>query len=149
MPELGEESKGSIMIAGVIKDTSQEDVEKLNERGCSQLMSSRSSGRLDELEKAVECLTRAVALTSKGHPDMPLRVGNLGASYTDRYRRLGELSDLEKSIECKARAVTLTSEGHPSMPLRVGNLGTSYTDRYRRLGELTDLEKPPIHASPS
>ncbi|CAE7086866.1 unnamed protein product [Rhizoctonia solani] len=129
------------MIEGVRKETSQEDAEQWNERGCSQLMIYQDSWRLDELEKAVECFTRAVTLTPEGHPGMPICLDNLGSSYTDRYRRLGELADLEKSIECNNRAVALTPEGHADMPLHLGNLGSSYTDRYRRLGELADLEK--------
>ncbi|CAE6481241.1 unnamed protein product [Rhizoctonia solani] len=98
-------------------------------------------GDFADLDKAIECDTRALALTPDDHPDMSSRLANLGVSYTDRYQRLGELADLEKAIECDTRALALTPEGHPNASSRHANLGASYGDRYQRLGELADLEK--------
>ncbi|KEP45072.1 aromatic di-alanine and TPR containing protein [Rhizoctonia solani 123E] len=109
--------------------------------GASYTDRYRRLGELTDLEKAIECDTRALALTPDGHPDISRRHTRLGVSNTDRYQRLGELTDLEKAIECKTRALALTPDGHPDISRRHAELGVSYNDRYQRLGELTDLEK--------
>ncbi|CUA67095.1 Coiled-coil domain-containing protein 136 [Mus musculus] [Rhizoctonia solani] len=101
----------------------------------------RRLGDLVDLEKAIECKSRALALTPDGHPDMPSRHASLGVSYTDRYQRLGELVDLEKAIESNSLALDLTPDGRPDTARRHANLGVSYRDRYQRLGELADLDR--------
>ncbi|KDN42171.1 hypothetical protein RSAG8_07029, partial [Rhizoctonia solani AG-8 WAC10335] len=92
-------------------------------------------------------MSRALASTPDGHPDMSLRYVSLGVSYSDRYRHLGELADLEKAIEYSSRALALTPDGHPNMSDRHANLGVPYSDRFRRRGELADLEKALEYAS--
>ncbi|KAF8752265.1 TPR-like protein, partial [Rhizoctonia solani] len=102
----------------------------------------RCQGKMKDLEKAIECYARALALTPDDHPelqsgtiilsmelfslaleltpndnlDLPIRYANLGVSYSDRYRRLGEVTDLEKAIEHKRHALALSSDGHPNIP---------------------------------
>ncbi|KAL5640004.1 hypothetical protein ACGC1H_007341 [Rhizoctonia solani] len=100
-----------------------------------------SLGELEDLDGAIRCDARALALTPDGHPDISRRHASLGMSYTNRYQHLGELADLEKAIEYKARALELTPDGHPDMSDRHAGLGVSYGHRYERLGNLADLEK--------
>ncbi|KDN47233.1 hypothetical protein RSAG8_03712, partial [Rhizoctonia solani AG-8 WAC10335] len=101
----------------------------------------RHLGELADLEKAIECDSRALASTPDGHPDMSDRHASLGVSYGDRFQRLGELADLEKAIECFSHALASTPDGHPKMSDCHASLGVSYGHRFQRLGELTDLEK--------
>ncbi|KAJ1305622.1 hypothetical protein OPQ81_000619 [Rhizoctonia solani] len=96
--------------------------------------------RPDDLKKAIEYLSIALALTPDGHSDLSYRLMHLGQSYNFRFQRLGKLADLKKAIECFSRAVTLTPDGHPRLPSRLMSLGASYGTRFARLGELGDLE---------
>ncbi|CAE6431131.1 unnamed protein product [Rhizoctonia solani] len=89
----------------------------------------------------MQCLSRALALTPEGHPDLPRRHADLGASYTDQYRRTGDSGNLEQAMQYLSRALTITPEGHPDLPRRHADLGVSYTDRYRRTGDPDDLEQ--------
>ncbi|KEP45287.1 aromatic di-alanine and TPR containing protein, partial [Rhizoctonia solani 123E] len=98
-------------------------------------------GDLDDLQKSIDCDSRALALTPEGHPRMSTRLADLGVSYTDRYRLMGDLDDLQKSIDCFSSALELTPDSHPDMSARLANLGVSYGDRYRHMGNLDDLQK--------
>ncbi|KAF8668244.1 TPR-like protein [Rhizoctonia solani] len=101
--------------------------DNLCERGHFHLARFRRSGNLGDIEEAIECNSRALALTPDGHPDLPDRHAALGVSYGDRYQRMGE--------------ATLTPDDHPDLPVRHAALGLSYGDRYRRTGDMADLEK--------
>ncbi|CCO35426.1 hypothetical protein BN14_09544 [Rhizoctonia solani AG-1 IB] len=92
----------------------------------------RRLGAIDDLEKSIQYLSRAIDLTPDGHPDLPSRHANLGVSYSDRYGRLGVIDDLEKSIVCKTRALNLTPNAHPALSLQYSNLAMSYHDQYKR-----------------
>ncbi|KAG8679706.1 hypothetical protein FRC11_003390, partial [Ceratobasidium sp. 423] len=98
-------------------------------------------GDLSDLEKAIECDSRALALTPDGHPHLPSRLANLGGSHMRRFEHLGDFSDVEKAIECQSRALALTPDGHPHLPGLLANLGVSHKHRFERLGDLTALEK--------
>ncbi|CUA72809.1 Dynein-1-beta heavy chain, flagellar inner arm I1 complex [Rhizoctonia solani] len=102
---------------------------------------SERLSELDDLEKAIECQSQAVALTPDGHLKLPSFVANLGVSHISRFKRLGGLDDLEKAIECESHAVVLTPDGHPALPFFLTNLGVSHRHRFERLSELEDLEK--------
>ncbi|CAE6463505.1 unnamed protein product [Rhizoctonia solani] len=78
--------------------------------GCSHLTVSRSSGRLDNLEKAFEYFFEALKSAPDGHPKMSVRLVGLGDLYAPQYQHL----------------VKLTLEGHPDWPSHLENLGASY-----------------------
>ncbi|CAE6491009.1 unnamed protein product [Rhizoctonia solani] len=86
-------------------------------------------GEPSDLEKAIECGTRALALTPDDHPDFPTRLADLAVFYNDRFEHLDELEDLDKAIAFESRALSLN------------NLGVSYANRFEYLGDLNDLEK--------
>ncbi|CAE6479751.1 unnamed protein product [Rhizoctonia solani] len=101
----------------------------------------RRLGQLDDIEKAVEYSTIALALIPEDDPNLPILLDNLGAYLIDRFQRLGELADLEKSIEYKSRALTLTPDDHSDMPTRLTSIAKSHGIRFQRLGELADNDK--------
>ncbi|KAF8750626.1 hypothetical protein RHS01_09169 [Rhizoctonia solani] len=73
-------------------------------------------GEPADLENSIKCHCRALAHTPDGHPCLPRRYADLGASYTHQYRRTGDPADLEKSIEHHSHALDLTPDGHPDLP---------------------------------
>ncbi|KAF8761489.1 TPR-like protein [Rhizoctonia solani] len=93
------------------------------------------------MEKSFDCRMRALGSTSENDAELPVRMGDVGRSYTMRYRRLGDVDDLEKSLEYKCRALTVSPHEHPDLSDRQADLGVSYGDRYRRIGGMADLEK--------
>ncbi|KDN43177.1 hypothetical protein RSAG8_06330, partial [Rhizoctonia solani AG-8 WAC10335] len=121
--------------------------EDLNSLGRLYLQWFRGTGTRDHLDDAIVYLSRAVASTPHGDPNLPNRQTDLGIAYTDRFERYGELEDIEKSITHICRALTLTPDGHPHMSYRLSCLGVSYGDRFRRLGELNDLQIAILHFS--
>ncbi|CAE7084487.1 unnamed protein product [Rhizoctonia solani] len=113
----------------------------LGRLGWSHLKQFRQHGSLNDLEKAVERFAYAVLLTPDGHPDLPLRLMDLGTAFGDQFYRLGGLEDSNKSINYTTLAIVLTPDGHPDIPRRLAGLGLSYNDRYNRLGEVEDLKE--------
>ncbi|CAE6470975.1 hypothetical protein ACGC1H_003440 [Rhizoctonia solani] len=113
----------------------------LDKMGLALLEPFPLTERLEDLEKAIEYFSRAVALTPDGDPDLSEWLNDLGLAYITRFQRLGELEDLEKSMEHISRSVALTPDGHWDMANRLSNLGMVHIGRSRRLGELADLEK--------
>ncbi|KAJ1309464.1 hypothetical protein OPQ81_006240 [Rhizoctonia solani] len=121
-------------------------VDHLNHRdyhylGMGSYSQFRSLGEPETLKKAIEYLTRSVALTPKGHIDLPSRLNSLGLSYCEQYQLLGKPEDLEKAMEYGARALDLAPNGGPDLLHRLTNLGVIYRERYQLLSDPSDLEK--------
>ncbi|MFQ5856187.1 MAG: CpXC domain-containing protein, partial [Anaerolineae bacterium] len=88
----------------------------LNDGGGMFLRRYWAQGQVADLNTALTCFERAVALTAEGSPDLPSRLNNLASGLSDRYGRSGELADLEAAIGHWQRAVALTAEGSPDLP---------------------------------
>ncbi|KAJ1299264.1 hypothetical protein OPQ81_002701, partial [Rhizoctonia solani] len=86
---------------------------------------------LGDLEKAIECQSRALALTPDGHPDLSRRLTNLAVSLGNRFDHLGELGDLEKAVKYQSQGLALTPDGHPSCPLMHFTLATLRLYQYQ------------------
>ncbi|KAG9092774.1 hypothetical protein FRC06_011802 [Ceratobasidium sp. 370] len=97
-------------------------------------------GDLSNLGSAINYANQAVSLTPGGDPELPIRLGNLGNSYSARFDESGHLADLDKAIPCHNQAVSLTPQGHPQQPIRLNNLGIAHRRRFDSLGDLKDLD---------
>ncbi|CAE7222450.1 unnamed protein product, partial [Rhizoctonia solani] len=113
---------------------------EFGERGLSHLEKYRRLGTLDHLTEAIECFSRALAMTPDDNPDWQNWLTKLGMTYGERFRRLCTLEDLEKSIEHSSRALASIPDG-PDISDRLAILAGSYGDRFRLLGDLEDLDK--------
>ncbi|KAG9095207.1 hypothetical protein FS749_010870 [Ceratobasidium sp. UAMH 11750] len=107
--------------------------------GSSHLSRFEHLGKLEDLEAAIRCQSRAIWLMPEGHSFRPGLMNNLGQSLYSRYERLGHLPDLDKAIENQDGAVSLTPEDSLNRPGRLNNLGRSYLAWFERLGQGTDL----------
>ncbi|CAE6414034.1 unnamed protein product [Rhizoctonia solani] len=96
---------------------------------------------LDDILKAIDYGSQAIAMTPVEDPTLPDKLGSLGASYSSRFSGLGDLCDLEKSIEYTSHAVTLTPDDQPNISMWLSNLGASHHTRFERFGQPSDLEK--------
>ncbi|CAE6479748.1 unnamed protein product [Rhizoctonia solani] len=102
---------------------------------------THSYGELGDLEKAITCTSRALALTPDGDPDLPYSLNCLGINHEDRFQRLDELVDIEKSVGYLSRALALTPDDDPNLVDYLSSLGVSYRGRFRQLKELSDIEE--------
>ncbi|KAB5592543.1 aromatic di-alanine and TPR containing protein [Ceratobasidium theobromae] len=112
---------------------------QLSDLGDPEECRCKRLGSLEDIEKEIECVTRAVSLTPEGHPDMPLWLNHLETAHRSRFEQLGELEDIDKAIDCGTRAVSLIPEDYPSMPEWLNNLGIARWHRFGRLGKLEDI----------
>ncbi|KAJ1300058.1 hypothetical protein OPQ81_011178 [Rhizoctonia solani] len=109
--------------------------------GMDHLTRFQRLGSLDDIEKAIEYMSLALALSRDDHPGLPNLLISLGVCFSDRFRRLGELGDLDNVIKYQSRAIVLTPNNDPHLPRRLVNLGAAYVDRFQRLNELGDINK--------
>ncbi|CAE6382601.1 unnamed protein product [Rhizoctonia solani] len=98
-------------------------------------------GELDDISKAIDYESQAIAITPVEDPSLPDKLGNLGATYSSRFEGLGDLCDLEKSIEYISHAVALIPDDQPNISLWLAYLGNSYHTRFERFGQPSDLDK--------
>ncbi|KAF8752266.1 TPR-like protein [Rhizoctonia solani] len=96
--------------------------------------SKKQLSEIGDLDKALECDSRALDVTPENDPSLPDRNAFLGTTHMDRYKRLGERGNLEKAIEYRSRALALTPNDHADLQERHTALGV-------RLGDISDLEK--------
>ncbi|KAF8751896.1 TPR-like protein, partial [Rhizoctonia solani] len=101
----------------------------------------RRLGGIEDLEKSIECETRALALTPDIDPNLFLRLANVGISHSCRYVRLGNLADLENAKEYYSKALTLARDDHPHYPITLANLGLVHKSLFECQGRLENLDE--------
>ncbi|CAE6524797.1 unnamed protein product [Rhizoctonia solani] len=112
----------------------------------SRFERGRDEGNKRDIKKAIEYLTLAVDITSSrndDHPDLPLRLDNLGVCYRTRFdpKIDIELKDLQKAIECGEDAVSRMPEDHVGRARQLANLGISYEVWYEHTKSYQHLSK--------
>ncbi|CUA71840.1 Dynein heavy chain, cytoplasmic [Rhizoctonia solani] len=117
------------------------DIQELHNLGESYYTRFRRLGELDDLEKAIICVSRALVSTAEDEPSTPHLLTTLGSCHNQLYERLGEPEDIEKSIEYTSRALALTPDSNSQLSYRLTDLGVCHYNRFQRLGELSDIEK--------
>jgi len=82
------------------------------------------TGKMEDLEEAIQVARQAVDVTPEDHPDLAERLNNLGNRLESRYERTGKVEDLEEAIRVARQAVDVTPKDHPDLAGRLNNLGT-------------------------
>ena len=88
------------------------------------------TGKMEDLEDAINRVREAVAATSNNHPDRAGRLNNLGNKLESR---TGKTEDLEEAIQRAREAVAATPEDHPNRAGWLHSLGNHLSRRYERL----------------
>ncbi|CAE6438196.1 unnamed protein product [Rhizoctonia solani] len=117
------------------------EINRLIKRADQYFYEFERSGKLDDLEEAIECSVKLISLTPDWYPDLHVRLASLSVMYYTRFQNLGNLEDLDKDIDYSLRAFSLTPKGHPRLAMRVGSLATSHLERFQQLDNLSDLDK--------
>ncbi|PPR03814.1 hypothetical protein CVT26_000990 [Gymnopilus dilepis] len=111
----------------------------LHDAGIAYQRRSKSFCNVEDMDKAIDRMKRALALLSNGHERLPTVLGNLGIFLMDRFEQTGDVDDLMHSIKLEQQAVDLTPDDHVDLPNRLGNLGKLLSRRFEQLGDLSDL----------
>ncbi len=95
-----------------------------------------AAGGRDDLDKALEALRTAVALTPAQSPLIPGRLGNLGLARREVYRKTGDRSVLEQAVDAFERAARVNAT-----PTMLTNLALGLQDRYLLSSDPDDLAR--------
>jgi tetratricopeptide (TPR) repeat protein len=98
----------------------------------------KRTGRMNDLEEAIQTARRAVDITPEDHPVLAGWLNNLDISLSDRYKRTGLMEDLEEAIQTAQRAVEITPEDHPVLAVWLYNLALILSARYAQAREQKD-----------
>ncbi|KAF3918158.1 hypothetical protein ABW20_dc0101999 [Dactylellina cionopaga] len=98
-------------------------------------------GKLEDLERAIRAIEKAIAATPDNSPERSRSLYNMSNHYSSRFFSIGELEDLEKAINVAEQTITDTPDDCPDFARNLSNLSNHYSSRFRRLGKLEDLEK--------
>jgi tetratricopeptide (TPR) repeat protein len=93
-------------------------------------------GSRDDLDRALEALRTAVALTPPQSPLISGRLGNLGLARREVYRNTGDRSVLEQAINAFDQAVRVAAT-----PIMLTNLALGLQDRYLLSSDPDDLAR--------
>jgi hypothetical protein len=108
---------------------------RLNNLGNSHMHRFQRLRGLDDLSQAIDCLTQALSLVQKGHPQRIEIFSALGVAYAYQFRQGQNRDDLNRAIECSIQAVIIIPDKHADMPFRLYNLGNQLGDGYQHFKE--------------
>ena len=113
----------------------------LNNLGTKLEIRYKRTGKIEDLEEAIQVARQAVDVTPKDHPDLAAWLNNLGTKLESRYERTGKMEDLKEAIQVARQAVDVTPKDHPDLAAWLNSLGTKLESRYERTGKMEDLEE--------
>ncbi|GAA0977900.1 CHAT domain-containing tetratricopeptide repeat protein [Nocardiopsis tropica] len=127
-------------IVSATPDDHHDRFDRLSSLGIVLHILSRHTGRLTDLDRAINTMRQAVHTTPARHPDRAVYLSNLGAALADRYRISNDLADLNEAVDFSREAVQCIDD-HPDQDRHLHNLGLELKDRYRRTGQPIDLDE--------
>jgi tetratricopeptide (TPR) repeat protein len=98
------------------------------------------TGRLADLDQAIQAAQNAIAATPTDHPYRAGYLSNLGSALQARFERTGRLADLDQAIQAAQDAIAATPTDHPDRAAMLSNLGVALQTRFERTGGLVDLD---------
>ncbi|CAE7124188.1 unnamed protein product [Rhizoctonia solani] len=114
---------------------------RLNNLGMAYAYRYMRLEKLDDAEKSIKHLSRAIELTRKDDESLPKLLANLGVPFSARFAHLGNLADIDESTKHISRAIELSPKDHEQLPVFLNDLGVAYSYRYKHLREQSDLDE--------
>jgi tetratricopeptide (TPR) repeat protein len=99
------------------------------------------SGQIKELDVAVECAQKVVALFKQDVPELADHLNFLSATLSSRYDRTGDPADLTDAIRAVERAVSSTPPDSEDLPMHMINLAALLLDLYESGQDSAELDK--------
>lgn len=107
-----------------------------NDCGRAHLELFLAAGSAADLDRAVECFTRASSDPEAEHRSVPAGVwNNLGIALAVRYEARGTVEDLHRSAEAIQHSVQRADPKDPALPSFWGNYGNTQRVLYERTGD--------------
>ncbi|CAE6460475.1 unnamed protein product [Rhizoctonia solani] len=120
----------------VIQD--KENPQVTYDLGLSHKAQFNREGMLDDLERSIGCMKKAVEIAEEADPELPKYLVGLADSLFERFERFSGIEFLEAAIDYQRRAISLML--HPK-PQDLDNLGYSLLRRFQAVGHVADLEE--------
>jgi tetratricopeptide (TPR) repeat protein len=99
------------------------------------------TGRIKNLEEAIQVSRRAVDTTPVDHPNLAVCLNNLGNQLQSQFERTRRIEDLEEAIQASRRAVDTTPVDHHNLAAYLNNLGNHLQRQFERTGRIEDLKE--------
>lgn len=99
----------------------------------------RARGAVEDLNRSVEVLEKALKGSSPNHSMRCYFLHNLAMALVGLYEHHGTDRDLDRAIELQRTAVDQTPEGHPEGADRAGHLGLWLAKRADKIGSTQDI----------
>jgi tetratricopeptide (TPR) repeat protein len=100
------------------------------------------TGRLADLDAAIDLLEESVAVTLPGDGHLGVRLSNLGGALrTRQLRRRRGRRDLDRAVAVFERALEASGEHAPESAAARGNLGNALKQRYDLTNDVVDLDR--------
>ncbi|KAG8741280.1 hypothetical protein FRC10_003028 [Ceratobasidium sp. 414] len=96
--------------------------------------------RLELIEVAIDCYSRAISIAAPGALDEPHIQSILGNLYWRRFLQLGEVADIDTAIARLNHVAALIPDESPAKLVLLRDLGLSYRARFDHLKEAGDIE---------
>ena len=93
-----------------------------------------------DVDKAIDCLRRAVLFTTLDDEEYPRRLNNLGVALQSRYELLQRIQDLNSALQYFQDAVDATPDNHVSKAEWLHSLGVGYQLRFKLIRNRVDIE---------
>lgn len=144
--ELGDDDTAQVValwrrMAGAVPPDHDDHPMVLWALGVALIALYERTGRLEEVEEAVDVGIEALELTSPDHPAFGVLQSGLCASLRERYSRTSEVDDIDQAVVLGRASVRSTGEGHAFHPGAMINLGHALLVRSTTRGGTSDLEE--------
>lgn len=125
--------------AGTSLSPASSQMVRLNNLGTLLGDRFRSRGAVEDLNRSVEVLEKALKGSSPNHSMRCYFLHNLAMALVGLYEHHGTDQDLDRAIELQRTAVDQTPEGHPDGADRAGHLGLWLAKRAMKIGSTEDI----------
>ncbi|CAE6340538.1 unnamed protein product [Rhizoctonia solani] len=114
------------------------DPETIYDLGVTHKAQFNREGKLNNLERAIGCMTSAVELSAETDAELPKYLFGLADVLLERFDRFSGFEFLEDAIEYQRRGVSLLTHSKPDF---LANLGYSLMRRFQLKGDTPDLDE--------
>ncbi len=97
---------------------------------CYALRHQRTGTRRD-LDRAITCAERSVALTAPDDPNLPGRRSRIGGLYWERAERTRAPADYDQALKVQEEAVAAAKDDDPNLRMYLDNLARMHHGRHR------------------
>jgi tetratricopeptide (TPR) repeat protein len=123
---------------GVMSD---EDINRLEQRGVSLWNLYNNTGDVNVLAEATDVIKRTLAHRPDGHPYRANSLNNLATALLSYHQRTNDVSSLAEAIDTFRSVLKIRLKGHPDYAGSCSNLGNALSAWHESTGDASVLEE--------